>query len=81
MTTDESGGRSTGKSAGEGRDAGSSLPLRVAVIIGSTREGRIGDAVGRWFMERARDRSEGRPAPARRRPLAKARARTRAGAP
>ncbi|MGW6713224.1 NADPH-dependent FMN reductase [Streptomyces globisporus] len=33
-------------------------PLRVAVIIGSTREGRIGDAVGRWFMERARHRSE-----------------------
>ncbi|NEE08301.1 NAD(P)H-dependent oxidoreductase, partial [Streptomyces sp. SID7499] len=24
--------------------------MRVAVIIGSTREGRIGDAVGRWFM-------------------------------
>ncbi|MYT39308.1 NADPH-dependent oxidoreductase [Streptomyces sp. SID8356] len=33
-------------------------PLRVAVIIGSTREGRIGDAVGRWFMERARARDE-----------------------
>ncbi|MFE9456091.1 NADPH-dependent FMN reductase [Streptomyces californicus] len=33
-------------------------PLRVAVIIGSTREGRIGDAVGRWFLERARERSE-----------------------
>lgn len=29
-------------------------PLRVAVIIGSTREGRVGDAVGRWFVERAR---------------------------
>ncbi|MFE4825976.1 NADPH-dependent FMN reductase [Streptomyces sp. NPDC056672] len=27
--------------------------LRVAVIIGSTREGRVGDAIGRWFMERA----------------------------
>ncbi|SEG85636.1 NAD(P)H-dependent FMN reductase [Thermomonospora echinospora] len=25
-------------------------PLRVAVVIGSTREGRIGDAVGRWFV-------------------------------
>ncbi|MFJ7188540.1 NADPH-dependent FMN reductase [Streptomyces bacillaris] len=33
-------------------------PLRVAVIIGSTREGRIGDAVGRWFVERARARDE-----------------------
>ncbi|MFF3753545.1 NADPH-dependent FMN reductase [Streptomyces sp. NPDC002018] len=27
--------------------------MRVAVIIGSTREGRVGDTVGRWFMERA----------------------------
>ncbi|MEI7033893.1 NAD(P)H-dependent oxidoreductase [Streptomyces pratensis] len=33
-------------------------PLRVAVIIGSTREGRMGDAVGQWFMERARGRGE-----------------------
>ncbi|HEV2777860.1 MAG TPA: NAD(P)H-dependent oxidoreductase [Actinophytocola sp.] len=24
-------------------------PLRVAVIIGSTRQGRVGDRVGRWF--------------------------------
>ncbi|MEU0986104.1 NAD(P)H-dependent oxidoreductase [Streptomyces sp. NPDC005953] len=33
-------------------------PLRVAVIIGSTREGRVGDGVGRWFTERARERTE-----------------------
>lgn len=29
-------------------------PLRVAVIIGSTREGRVGDTVGRWFVGEAR---------------------------
>lgn len=40
------------------RSESGDAPLRVAVIIGSTREGRIGDAVGRWFMERAQDRSE-----------------------
>jgi len=33
-------------------------PLRVAVIIGSTREGRVGDAVGRWFTDRARGRDD-----------------------
>ncbi|MFD9423628.1 MULTISPECIES: NADPH-dependent FMN reductase [unclassified Streptomyces] len=37
---------------------GSARPLRVAVIIGSTREGRIGDTVGRWFLARARLRDE-----------------------
>jgi NAD(P)H-dependent FMN reductase len=31
-------------------------PLRVAVIIGSTREGRVGEGVGRWFGEQARHR-------------------------
>ncbi|ANN16917.1 NADPH-dependent FMN reductase [Amycolatopsis orientalis] len=31
-------------------------PLRVAVIIGSTREGRVGDAVAQWFIARAGDR-------------------------
>ncbi|MET9555391.1 NAD(P)H-dependent oxidoreductase [Streptomyces sp. NPDC006645] len=35
-----------------------STPLRVAVIIGSTREGRLGDAIGRWFVERAAKREE-----------------------
>lgn len=58
MTTDESDGGSADESDGEGRDTGGGLALRVAVIIGSTREGRVGDAVGRWFMERAEDRSE-----------------------
>ncbi|RLL66820.1 NAD(P)H-dependent oxidoreductase [Streptomyces sp. Z26] len=32
--------------------------LRVAVIIGSTREGRAGGAVGEWFTERARRRTD-----------------------
>lgn len=32
-------------------------PLRVAVIIGSTREGRVGDGIGRWFAARARQRA------------------------
>lgn len=27
--------------------------LRVAVIIGSTRQGRIGDGIGRWFVDLA----------------------------
>ncbi|MET8705321.1 MULTISPECIES: NADPH-dependent FMN reductase [Streptomyces] len=50
-------GESGSPPARQAQEAGSD-PLRVAVIIGSTREGRIGDAVGRWFMERARERSE-----------------------
>lgn len=33
-------------------------PLRLAVIIGSTREGRMGDRVGRWFVDQARQRDE-----------------------
>jgi NAD(P)H-dependent FMN reductase len=32
------------------------MPLRLAVIIGSTREGRMGDRVGRWFVEQAEQR-------------------------
>lgn len=31
-------------------------PLRIAVIVGSTREGRVGDAVAGWFLDRARSR-------------------------
>ncbi|HZX39614.1 MAG TPA: NAD(P)H-dependent oxidoreductase [Streptomyces sp.] len=31
-------------------------PLRVTVIIGSTREGRVGEKVGRWFTELAAER-------------------------
>ncbi|MFJ8254235.1 NADPH-dependent FMN reductase [Streptomyces sp. NPDC094466] len=58
MTADGSDGGSADESDGEDRDAGGGPALRVAVIIGSTREGRVGDAVGRWFMERAEDRSE-----------------------
>ncbi|SCL20517.1 NAD(P)H-dependent FMN reductase [Micromonospora rhizosphaerae] len=33
-------------------------PLRLAVIIGSTREGRMGDRIGRWFVEQAQQRDE-----------------------
>lgn len=42
----------------EGERDGAAAPLRVAVIIGSTREGRLGDAIGRWFVERAAKRDE-----------------------
>ncbi|WFE33969.1 NAD(P)H-dependent oxidoreductase [Micromonospora sp. WMMD975] len=31
--------------------------LRLAVIIGSTREGRVGDRIGRWFAAEARRRA------------------------
>jgi NAD(P)H-dependent FMN reductase len=30
--------------------------LRIAVIVGSTREGRVGDAITRWFVDRAEKR-------------------------
>jgi NAD(P)H-dependent FMN reductase len=33
-------------------------PLRVAVIIGSTREGRVGDRVAHWFAAQARRRDD-----------------------
>ena len=33
-------------------------PLRVAVIVGSTREGRRGGAVARWFLTQIRPRSD-----------------------
>ncbi|MFC4011976.1 NADPH-dependent FMN reductase [Nonomuraea purpurea] len=36
----------------------SGSPLRVAVIIGSTRVGRMCDTVGGWFAERARRRDD-----------------------
>jgi NAD(P)H-dependent FMN reductase len=32
------------------------VPLRIAVIIGSTRDGRAGDAVARWFLDHAKQR-------------------------
>ncbi|GAA2108403.1 NADPH-dependent FMN reductase [Actinomadura alba] len=37
---------------------GAAAALHVAVIIGSTREGRVGDSVGRWLMARIRRRAE-----------------------
>ncbi|WP_233580983.1 NADPH-dependent FMN reductase [Streptomyces triticirhizae] len=33
-------------------------PLRLAVLLGSTREGRMGAAVGEWFLGRARGRDD-----------------------
>jgi NAD(P)H-dependent FMN reductase len=33
-------------------------PLRLAVIIGSTREGRVGDRIARWFVAQAARRAE-----------------------
>lgn len=33
-------------------------PVRVAVIIGSTREGRVGGDIGRWFATYAGDRDD-----------------------
>ena len=29
--------------------AAEEAPLRIAVIIGSTREGRVGDRIAHWF--------------------------------
>jgi NAD(P)H-dependent FMN reductase len=31
---------------------------RIAVIIGSTRMGRVGDAIARWFVDRAKQRDD-----------------------
>ncbi|MCT2590784.1 NAD(P)H-dependent oxidoreductase [Streptomyces sp. N2-109] len=47
LTTRETRGGDSGTSAGAGER------LRVAVIIGSTREGRVGAAVARWFATHA----------------------------
>ncbi len=33
-------------------------PLNLAVIVGSTREGRFGDTVARWFVRQVRDRPD-----------------------
>src|ERR1700754_5171161 len=41
---------------------GDATPLHVAVIIGSTREGRVGDAVGRWVIAQIRQRADFAPA-------------------
>ncbi|MFE4060813.1 NADPH-dependent FMN reductase [Streptomyces sp. NPDC059096] len=42
--------------------AETSRPSRVAVIIGRTREGRVGDVIGRWFAEQAAGRDDLEPA-------------------
>lgn len=33
-------------------------PLNLAVIIGSTRQGRFGDTVARWFTRQAEPRAD-----------------------
>ncbi|NYI03385.1 NADPH-dependent FMN reductase [Allostreptomyces psammosilenae] len=33
-------------------------PFRLAVIVGSTREGRFGETVANWFAEQARQRAD-----------------------
>ncbi|UGT62255.1 NADPH-dependent FMN reductase [Nocardia asteroides] len=33
-------------------------PLQIAVVVGSTRPGRLGPAVAEWFLDRARARPE-----------------------
>lgn len=33
-------------------------PLQVAIIVGSTRQGRFGDTVARWFTTQARQRDD-----------------------
>jgi NAD(P)H-dependent FMN reductase len=50
-------------SAGAGQpdrsaDGTAAAPVRVAVIIGSTLEGRVGEAIGHWFVSRARRRDD-----------------------
>ncbi|EST26135.1 NADPH-dependent FMN reductase [Streptomyces niveus] len=39
-------------------EEGGAAPLRVAVIVGSTREGRLGDVIARWFVDRAAKRDD-----------------------
>jgi NAD(P)H-dependent FMN reductase len=40
----------------------SDSPLRVAIITGSTREGRFGPTVARWFVTQARTIVQAAPA-------------------
>ncbi|GAA2238236.1 NAD(P)H-dependent oxidoreductase [Streptomyces amakusaensis] len=51
-------GSGSGGGGGLGGGAADVPPLRVAVIIGSTREGRAGGEVGRWFIAGARGRTD-----------------------
>ncbi|MDT0266998.1 NAD(P)H-dependent oxidoreductase [Streptomyces sp. DSM 44915] len=38
--------------------AGRRTPLRLAVLVGSTREGRVGEAVGAWVLARVEGRDD-----------------------
>src|SRR5688572_13532038 len=42
----------------EGTRGGDMAPLRIAVIIGSTREGRAGGRIARWFEALAATRAD-----------------------
>lgn len=52
-------GRKEARQEGQ-RDSGAERPLRLGVIIGSTRESRAGEGIGRWFagLADAREDSE-----------------------
>ncbi len=39
-------------------DTSQTEPVQLAVIIGSTRPGRFGDTVARWFADQARQRAD-----------------------
>ena len=41
-----------------GSEEGAAEPLRLAVLLGSTREGRVGAAVGEWFLGRTERRDD-----------------------
>ncbi|MEU8828661.1 NAD(P)H-dependent oxidoreductase [Streptomyces sp. NPDC048636] len=45
-------------STSTGTDTATTAPLRLAVVVGSTREGRFGPKVARWFTERAALRAD-----------------------
>ncbi|MFJ9034963.1 NADPH-dependent FMN reductase [Streptomyces sp. NPDC102406] len=42
-----------------GTGIGTHAPLRVAIVIGSTRDGRLAPTVGAWFTEQARTHAPG----------------------
>ena len=46
----------------------SDMPLQVAVVVASTRTGRFGETVGRWFVTRAQQHDDLAPATPPRRP-------------
>lgn len=49
---------SSSATASSAVSSGADAPLRVAVIIGSNREGRFGPIVAEWLLSRVRERSD-----------------------